>query len=91
VFEIRDPEKPYFGFRIQGSKRHRIPNPGSGSATLVSYNMKCFKTGSGLNGVTGFEQVKMVPTERRKNDEIPVYLKRSPEWLNLLLTSFLED
>jgi hypothetical protein len=32
-FEIRDPEKTYSGSRIQGSKRHRIPDPGS--ATLV--------------------------------------------------------
>jgi hypothetical protein len=31
--EIRDPEKTYSGSRIQGSKRHRIPDPGSGSAT----------------------------------------------------------
>jgi hypothetical protein len=31
---IRDPEKTYFGSRIHGSKRHRIPEPGSGSATL---------------------------------------------------------
>jgi hypothetical protein len=26
--EIRDPEKTYPGSRIQGSKRHRIPDPG---------------------------------------------------------------
>jgi hypothetical protein len=32
---IRDPEKTHSGSRIQGSKRHRIPDPGSGSATLV--------------------------------------------------------
>jgi hypothetical protein len=32
--EIRDPEKTYSGSRIQGSKRHRTPDPGSGSATL---------------------------------------------------------
>jgi hypothetical protein len=25
--EIRDPEKSYSGSRIQGSKRHRIPDP----------------------------------------------------------------
>ena len=25
--EIRDPEKTYTGSRIQGSKRHRIPDP----------------------------------------------------------------
>ncbi len=33
---IRDPGsgKTYSGSRIQGSKRHRIPDPGSGSATL---------------------------------------------------------
>jgi hypothetical protein len=41
-FGIRDPrsgirelEKTYSGSRIQGSKRHRIPDPGSGSATLL--------------------------------------------------------
>jgi hypothetical protein len=32
--EIRDPEKTYSGSRIQGSKRHWIPDPGS--ATLVT-------------------------------------------------------
>jgi hypothetical protein len=31
--EIRDPEKTYSGSRIQGSKRHRILDPGS--ATLL--------------------------------------------------------
>jgi hypothetical protein len=31
--EIRDPEKTYSGSRIQWSKRHRIPDPGS--ATLI--------------------------------------------------------
>jgi hypothetical protein len=31
---IRDREKAYSGSRIQGSKRHRIPYLGSGSATL---------------------------------------------------------
>jgi hypothetical protein len=29
-------KKTYSGSRIQGSKRHRIPNPGSGSATLFT-------------------------------------------------------
>jgi hypothetical protein len=42
---IRDPEKTYSGSRIQGSKRHRIPDPGSrirntakcrGSTTLMA-------------------------------------------------------
>jgi hypothetical protein len=35
---IRDPEKilPGSGSRIQGVKKHRIPDPGSGSATLES-------------------------------------------------------
>jgi hypothetical protein len=32
--EIWDPEKTYSESRIPGSKRHRIPDPGSGSATL---------------------------------------------------------
>ncbi len=31
---IRDPKKIYSGSRIQGSKRHRIPDPESGSSTL---------------------------------------------------------
>jgi hypothetical protein len=26
-FGIRDPDKTYFGSRIQGSKRHRLPDP----------------------------------------------------------------
>jgi hypothetical protein len=33
-FGIRDPEKTYSGSRIQGSKKHQIQDPGSGSATL---------------------------------------------------------
>ncbi len=33
--EIRDLEKTYSGSRIQSSKRHRIPDPGSGSATQL--------------------------------------------------------
>jgi hypothetical protein len=35
--EIQDPEKTHSGSRIQGSKRHWIPDPGSGSATLTLY------------------------------------------------------
>jgi hypothetical protein len=36
--EIRDPEKTYSGYRIPdpGVKKHPIPDPGSGSATLVA-------------------------------------------------------
>ncbi len=34
--EIRDPEKTYFGSRIQGSKK--APDPGSRSATLGEGN-----------------------------------------------------
>jgi hypothetical protein len=37
---IWDPEKTYSGSRIQGSKRHRIPDPGSGSATLHKKYLK---------------------------------------------------
>jgi hypothetical protein len=42
--EIPDPEKPIPdpGSRIQGSKRHRIPDPGSGSATLVEGSFTSF-------------------------------------------------
>ena len=32
--EIRDPEKTYSGSRIEGSKRHRIPDPGSATLQL---------------------------------------------------------
>jgi hypothetical protein len=42
-FGIRDPEKTYSGSRIQWSKRHRIPDPGSGSATLVFNQEVCFE------------------------------------------------
>jgi hypothetical protein len=37
---IRDLEKTYSGSRIQGSKRHRIPDPGSGSTTLIKCKIK---------------------------------------------------
>jgi hypothetical protein len=40
--EIRDPDKTYSGSRIQGSKRHRIPDPRSGSATLIFRNEQNF-------------------------------------------------
>jgi hypothetical protein len=33
--EIRDPGKTYSGYRIRGSKRHRIPDPGSGSGSTT--------------------------------------------------------
>jgi hypothetical protein len=36
--EIRDPEKTYFGSRIQGSKRHKIPDSGS---RIQSRNTGC--------------------------------------------------
>jgi hypothetical protein len=36
--EIRDPEKTYSGSRIQGSKKHRIPDPGS--ATLLRIRIR---------------------------------------------------
>ncbi len=39
--EIRDPEKTYSGSRIQGSKMHRIPDPGSGSSTLFQNLWVC--------------------------------------------------
>jgi hypothetical protein len=37
---IWEPEQTHSGSRIQVSKRHRIPDPGSGSATLVDSD--CF-------------------------------------------------
>ncbi len=40
--EIRDPEKTYSGSRIQGSKRHRILDPGS--ATLQKNQLKNVKS-----------------------------------------------
>jgi hypothetical protein len=33
---IQDPEKTCSGSRIKGSKRHRIPDPRSGSAALLA-------------------------------------------------------
>jgi hypothetical protein len=36
--EIRDPEKIHPGSRIQGVKKHRIPDLESGSATLPPMN-----------------------------------------------------
>ncbi len=38
---IRDPEKTHSGSRIQGSKRHQIPDPVSGSATLKTLFLIC--------------------------------------------------
>jgi hypothetical protein len=35
-FEIRDPGSGKNLFQVLGSKRHWIPDPGSGSATLVA-------------------------------------------------------
>jgi len=46
--EIRDPEKTYSGSRIQGSKRHRIPDPGS--ATL-GYTNFFFFSGDPESGI----------------------------------------
>jgi hypothetical protein len=53
--EIRDPGKTYSGSRIQGSKRHRIPDPGSGSATLRATVILSKKT------------LEILQFERRKN------------------------
>jgi hypothetical protein len=38
---IPDPDADFLPSRIQGSKRHPIPDPGSGSATLIESNAKC--------------------------------------------------
>jgi hypothetical protein len=43
--EIRDPEKTYSGSRIQG-KKHPIPDPGSGSATLINRIFEAAESGS---------------------------------------------
>jgi hypothetical protein len=40
-FGIRDPEKTYSGYRIQGSKRHRIPDPDPQTLLLTFGNLKC--------------------------------------------------
>jgi hypothetical protein len=50
--EIRDPEKIYSGSRIQGSKRHRILDPGSGSSTLLGREKTAIKCDS-------FENVRL--------------------------------
>jgi hypothetical protein len=43
---IRDPEKTYSGSRIQGSKRHRIPDPQHCkfqlSKRLVNFLLRCY-------------------------------------------------
>jgi hypothetical protein len=51
---IRDPEKTYSGSRIQGSKRHRIPDPDPQHCyilllyLLTNTYYQCFGTGSGF-------------------------------------------
>jgi hypothetical protein len=51
VTKLRDPEKTYSGSRIQRSKKHRIPDPRSGFATLlvkglgVEHGASCMWTG----------------------------------------------
>jgi hypothetical protein len=42
--EIRDPEKTYSGSRIQGSKRHRILDPGSATLGMQCRNVALFST-----------------------------------------------
>ncbi len=34
---IRDPEKTHSGFRIQGSKRHRIPDPDPQHCKILTF------------------------------------------------------
>ncbi len=51
---IRDPEKTYSGSRIQGSKRHRIPNPGSTTLSRGTY----------LGGSCGNDQVELLEEVR---------------------------
>jgi hypothetical protein len=50
-FGIRDPEKTYSGSRIQGSKRHRIPDFRSGSATAFNLVVLCRFAGGMLTAM----------------------------------------
>jgi hypothetical protein len=73
--EIRDPEKTYSGSRIQGSKRHRIPDPGSGSATLLKA-AKMFVVGAGavirIYGSEELEQKEIFTAPQHCKAELPL-------------------
>jgi hypothetical protein len=45
---IRDPEKTYSGSRIQGSKRHRIPDPDPQHCSSVRQSPYDYKIGTGI-------------------------------------------
>ncbi len=62
---IRDPEKTYSGSRIQGSKRYRIPDPGSGSATLPLE--MAFVVGCSLEGQKGKKLIGRPEGRHRTN------------------------
>jgi hypothetical protein len=52
---IREPEQTHSGSRIQGSKRHRIPDPGSVSATLVDSDSFFYLVSVGTTAEPGKE------------------------------------
>ena len=47
--EIRDPEKTYSGSRIQGSKRHRIPDPDPQHWKQLKNSKTCRNASLGLD------------------------------------------
>ncbi len=49
--EIRDPEKTYSGSRIQGAKRHRIPDPDPQHWLLVSLLLLTFLAMLGIRDI----------------------------------------
>ncbi len=64
--EIRDPEKTYSGSRIQGSKRHRIPDPDPQHCNVGNPGSDAFLTlGSGIR------DGKKIRIRNRIRDEQP--------------------
>jgi hypothetical protein len=75
---FRDPEKSFFGFRIQGSKRDRIPNPGCGSAILVRYNMNSVSKQNPASVVSLDSNSSKCP--HRKKKEIEKCYEEISDW-----------
>jgi hypothetical protein len=55
----------FYPSRIQGSKRHRIPDPGSGSATLEElFNLHIKTVAGGVSVLTGRRVVRVDPVKQ---------------------------
>jgi hypothetical protein len=76
-FGIRDPEKTYSGSRIQGSKRHRIPDP--------QHCFKVSKNSTAHQDKKRANQCDSVQIQIRNTDFFPFYSTRS----SLLLRSLI--